>query len=75
MMSGHNANSIFFNKKIKIGRPEHLLTPTPTSDNISFCLTSPPPIKVDVISVSLLMCWKNEIPVSLEAAIRRCSSK
>ena len=24
-MSGHGANHIFFNKKIKIGRPEHLL--------------------------------------------------
>ena len=30
MMSVHSANSIFFNeKKIKIGRPEHLLTPLP----------------------------------------------
>ena len=27
MMSGHGANPIFFNKKIKIGRPEHSLTP------------------------------------------------
>ena len=38
MMSGHDANSIFVNKKIiKIGRPEHSLTPYPrTSDSISF---------------------------------------
>ena len=32
-MSGHDANSIFFNKNMKIGRPEHSLThplpPTP----------------------------------------------
>ena len=27
-MSGHGANPINFDKKIKIGRPEHLLTPT-----------------------------------------------
>ena len=28
---------VYFNKKAKIGRPEHLLTPTPsTPDNISF---------------------------------------
>ena len=41
MMSGHGANPIFFNKKIKIGHPEHSLTPhTPTSNNISFL---PPP--------------------------------
>ena len=31
-------------KKIKIGRPEHLLTsPAPTSDNISFLLQFLPP--------------------------------
>ena len=27
MMSAHGANPIFVNEKIKIGRPEHLLTP------------------------------------------------
>ena len=45
MMSGYGANPIFFHKKkIKIGRPEHTLTPRlPTSDNISFCLTRPLP--------------------------------
>ena len=44
MMSGHGGNPIFFNKKIKIGRPEHSLTPPPpTSDNISF-LPYPPPL-------------------------------
>ena len=37
MTSGHGANPIFFTKKIRIGGPEHLLTPNPpTSDNISF---------------------------------------
>ena len=36
-MSGHGANPIFFNKKAKVGRPEHFFTPHPlTSDNISF---------------------------------------
>ena len=29
MMSGQGPNPIFFNKKIKIGRPEHSLTPQP----------------------------------------------
>ena len=30
MMSGHGGgNPIFFNKKIKIGRPEHSLPPPP----------------------------------------------
>ena len=37
MMSGHGGNPIFFDKKIKVGRPEHSLIPhLPTSDNISF---------------------------------------
>ena len=35
MMPGHGEYPIFVNK-IKIGRPEHSLTPPPTSDNISF---------------------------------------
>ena len=34
-MPGHGEYPIFVNK-IKIGRPEHSLTPPPTSDNISF---------------------------------------
>ena len=29
-MSGHGVNPIFFDKKMKIGRPEHLLTPHPS---------------------------------------------
>ena len=29
MMPGHGANSTLFNKKKKIGPPEHSLTPTP----------------------------------------------
>ena len=53
MMSGHGGNSIFFNKKIKIGRPEHSLSPDPpTSDNISFFPYPPPLLRVDVICVS-----------------------
>ena len=44
IISGHGANPIFFNKKIKIGRLEHSLAPhsPSTSDNISF-LPYPPP--------------------------------
>ena len=29
MISGHGADPVFFNKKIKIGRPEYLLNPLP----------------------------------------------
>ena len=37
MTSGDGAHPIFFNEKIKIGRPEHSLTPhSPKSGNISF---------------------------------------
>ena len=45
MMSGHDPNPIFFNnKKMKIGRPEHSLTPHPSaSDNISFLPYPPTP--------------------------------
>ena len=44
MISGHGANPIFFNKEMKIGRPEHSFTPhPPTSDNTSFLLYFPPP--------------------------------
>ena len=44
-MSGHGAIPIFCNKKIKIERPEHSLTPHPsTSDSISF-LPYPTPSK------------------------------
>ena len=44
-------------KKIKIGCPEHSLTPTPLRPITShFCLTAPPttPLKVDIICVSPL---------------------
>ena len=60
-MSGHGANPIFFNKKIKIGRPEHSLTPhPPTSNNISFLPYPPPyPVKVDVICVSPLSLFQH----------------
>ena len=51
MMSGHGGNPIFFNKKIKIGRPEQSLTPHPLRPiTPHFCLI--PPLKVDVISIS-----------------------
>ena len=41
--------------KIKIGRPEHSLTPYPLYPIAShFCLNAPPPLKVDVICVSPL---------------------
>ena len=54
--TGHGANPIFCNVKIKSGRPEHSLNPTtPTFDNISLLPYLPPPpshLKVDVICVS-----------------------
>ena len=59
MMPVHGGNSIFFNSKIKIGRPEHSLTPHPLRPITShFCLNHPPPpspLKVDVICVSPLV--------------------
>ena len=55
MMSGHGVNPIFNNKKKKVGRREHSLTPhTPTSDNISFFPYPLPHLKMDVICVSPL---------------------
>ena len=46
-------------KKVKIGRSEHLLIPqTSTSDNISFLLYPPSPLKVNVICVPPLMQMK-----------------
>ena len=58
MMSGHGANPIFFNKKIKIGRPKHSLTPQPLHPIASHFYLSPrpppPPVKVYVICVSPL---------------------
>ena len=45
-MSGHGANPIFFNKKIKIGRPEDLLTPsTYVRQHLIFALDPQPPSK------------------------------
>ena len=66
MMPGHGANAIFFNKKKKIGRPEHLLTLQhlrPITPH--FCLTlpspaTPPLLKEDVICVSPLKRARNE---------------
>ena len=57
MMSGHGANPIFFNKK-KIGRPEHSLIPTPTSNNISFLLHLSS-LKVYAICVSPLTSYSS----------------
>ena len=56
MMSGYDANPIFFNrKKIKIGRPEHLLPPDPTSLNISFFhYSTTPPVPVRIVYGSML---------------------
>ena len=52
MMSDHGENPIFFNKKIKTGRPEHSVTlHTSTSESISFlpfCLHH-------------LNCWPEEL--------------
>ena len=50
MVSGRRANLIFFNKKIKIGRPEYLLTPLPIRPIIShlYLTPHPPPLKMDV---------------------------
>ena len=43
MMSDHGANLIFINKKIRIGGPEHALTPHPPHPITShFCLITPP---------------------------------
>ena len=56
MMSGCATKSASFNKKnkIKIGRPEHSLTPHPPPTTITshFYLNLPSPLKVDVICVS-----------------------
>ena len=56
MISGHGPNPIFFNKKIKIRRPEHLQSPTPLRP-ITSHLYLPLRLKVDFIYVSLLMIW------------------
>ena len=49
MMPGHGANSIAFNKKIKIGRPKHLLPPPLLLRSISsqYYLTLPPPLPLN----------------------------
>ena len=62
MMSGHYTNPIFVNKKIKIRRPEHSLTPSPTPPPSTslcpitshFCLNPPPHLKMSAICVSPL---------------------
>ena len=72
MMSGYGGNPIFFNKKIQIGRPEHLLTShPPTSDNISFLsYPPPPPLKVDVICVSRLKSFFSDEKKHLRRNLR-----
>ena len=55
-MSGHGTNTIFFDKKKKIGRSEHLVNPyllRPISTH--FCLIPPPLLKEEVICVSPLI--------------------
>ena len=59
MMSGHSTNPIFFNKKIKTGRPEHLLTPPPPrtllrSITSHFCLSPPLPSMCTVTSFKVI---------------------
>ena len=56
MLSGRDANPIFFDKKIKIGRSEHSLTPhslRPITSHL--CLTPPTPLNVDVLCVSITL--------------------
>ena len=56
MLSGHGASPIFFDKKIKIGRSEHSLTPHPLRPITShLCLTLPSPLNVDVLCVSITL--------------------
>ena len=50
MISGHAPNPIFFNKKIKIGRPEHSIALPITS----YCCLAPPLLEMEVICVSPL---------------------
>ena len=53
-MSGHDGNSIFFNKK-KIGRPEHFITPTqpqplrPITAHFRLTLTHPLQVRQQVL--------------------------
>ena len=52
-MSGHGTNTIFFDKKKKIGRSEHLVNPyllRPISTH--FCLIPPPLLKEEVMCVT-----------------------
>ena len=64
----HTQTKFSLIKKLKIGRPEHSLTPTPLRPITShFCLNPPPPLKVDVICVSPLNY------LLLYASIRICS--
>ena len=72
MMSGHGGNPIFFNKKIKIGRPEHSLTtptpppppPTPLRPITSyFCFTPSPP------QIARHMCITPKDPVYLPLTV------
>ena len=58
MLSGRDANPIFFDKKIKIGRSEHSLTPhslRPITSHL--CLTPPTPL-MWTYYVYQSPCWK-----------------
>ena len=59
MKSCHGANPIFFNKKIKIGHPEHSLPSPLTSDNISFLPYLPPSQSVRCICITpkVMSAW------------------
>ena len=60
MMSGMTQMYFSLIKKIKIGRPEHLLT-------------RPPPLKVDVICVSplIIKSMKSKIPADLQTFVKK----
>ena len=61
MMSGHDANPIFFNRKNKDWTFRALSTLTSLRRITShFCLSPPPFLKVDVICVSPLIKKLNE---------------
>ena len=77
MMSGHGHDPIFFNKKIKIGRPEHSLNPQPLRPITShFCLTPPPPpLKVNVIRASTLMTMMMSLSSWSVLPLYSCSIK
>ena len=57
MMSDHNTNPIFLIKKIKTGRLEHSLTPTPQSKWKSFVYH---PLSISLVNVTFTKKTFNE---------------